>query len=282
MKNPIVKNLKKTCLIAVLMSVVLPTSSFAKEKVIAKVNGLVITEQDMRHAETEMFNQLGEVPEKVRRKVLVEYLIETKLLAKAAEDAKITETEHFRQREAYFKRRALRDAYFQHKILNTVTLEDAKKVYEKESKVEDISVSHILVREEKEAKDLHSKLTKGEDFAALAKKHSMDPGSKEKGGDLGFIDESRLVPSFAAAARSLKKKGEISNPIKSPYGWHIIRLNETKKRTLPPLKDIQDRLHASLRQQKAHKLIGELRKNAKVEYIDKELEKPLQEARGSN
>ena len=284
MKNPIVINLKKTCLIAGLLTVLLPINAFAKDKVVAKVNGQLITEQDMRHAETEMFNQLGDVPEKVRRKVLVEYLIETKLLAKAAEDAKITETEHFKQREAYFKRRALRDAYFQHKILDTVTLADVKKVYEEESNVQEISVSHILVKpeEEKKANELYDQLKKGGDFAALAKKHSIDPGTKEKGGDLGFIDEARLVPSFVKAARSLKKKGELAKPTKSPFGWHIIRLNDTRKRVLPPLKDIEDRLHAGLRQQKAHKLIGDLRKNAKVEYIDKALEKSLQEARGSN
>lgn len=257
-------------------------SVMANEKAVAKVNDEVITEQDMAQAETELFHSLAELPEKMRRKVLVDYLIQTRLLAKAAEAAKLTETKQYKSQVAYFERHALRDAFFRQKIMDAVTDADVKKFYDDESKVIDKSVSHILVKEEAKAKELRSKALKGGDFAALAKEHSIDPGSKSIGGKIGYIRSKPLVPTFMKAADALKKKGDISEPIKTPFGWHIIRLDETRNQVLPPYKDVKTRIHDHLRQQKANKIVGDLKSKAKVEYIDKELSKSLEELRGSN
>ncbi len=258
------------------------TTLRAEDKVVANVNGIDITEKDMRYAETEMFNQLVNVPKKARRKVLIEYLIETQLLAKAGDTAKVAETDIYKERQGYYHRRALRDSYFDQQVFKGVSEADIKKTYDDAAKEQEASVQHILVKEEDKVKELHEKLKKGEDFAKLAKENSVDPGSKDKGGALGFILKSQVVPSFAKAAFDLEKKGDISDPVKSQFGWHIIRLEEKRNRALPPFDEVKSRIKEVLWQKKAQELIEGLRKSAKVEFVDKELEKPLETPRGSN
>ena len=250
-------------------------------KPVAKIDEVTITEVDMSRAETEMFNQLLNVPKAARRKVLVEYLIETQLLAKAAKEAKIAETEGYKARKDYYLRRALRDTYFDKKVFESVSEADVKQTYDDASKEEEAHVQHILVKEEKLAKEIHGKLKAGGDFKKLAEEHSIDPGSKKKGGDLGFIVKKQVVPSFAKAAFELEKGG-ISEPVKSQFGYHIIRQVEKRKRPLPPFDSVKARIKEVLWQKKAQELIENLRKTAKVEFIDKELAKPLQQPRGSN
>jgi len=282
-----VKYIAKSTLAAILVisfgSLQLSAEPVKSDKVVAKIDDVSITETDMARAETEMFNQLVNVPKNARRKVLIEYLIETQLLAKAANAEKIADSEGFKDRKDYYHRRALRDTYFDKKVFESVSETDVKKTYDDASKEEEAHVQHILVKEEKLAKEIVEKLKAGGDFKKLAAEHSIDPGSKTKGGDLGFIIKTQVVPSFAKAAFDLKKGG-VSEPVKSQFGYHVIRQIEKRKRPLPPYATVQARIKEVLWQKKAQELIENLRKTAKVEFLDKELEKPLQQPqqRGSN
>ncbi|GJM01767.1 MAG: peptidylprolyl isomerase [Rhodomicrobium sp.] len=256
--------------------------STAGDNIVAKVGPSTITEVDMTRAETEMFNQLVNVPKNARRKVLVEYLIETQLLADAAKEAKISETEDFKARQDYYHRRAMRDTYFDQQVFKSVSEADVKTTYDDAAKEEEAHVQHILVKEEEKAKELAKKIKDGGDFKELAKTNSIDPGSKDKGGDLGFILKTQVVPTFAKAAFDLEKKGDVSDPVQSQFGWHIIRLEEKRNRALPPYTEVKARIKEVLWQKKAQELIENLRKKSKIEFVDKELEKPLQDPRGSN
>lgn len=275
------KPLIKTAAAAILILTCGSTPLFAEGEVVAKIDDVTITEADMHRAETEMFNQLVNVPKQARRKVLIEYLIETQLLAKAAETDKIAESEGFKKRQDYYHRRALRDTYFDKQVFDAVSDADVKKTYDDAGKEEEAHVQHILVKDEKLAKEIIVKLKAGGDFKKLAEEHSIDPGSKQKGGDLGFIVKTQVVPSFAKAAFELEKNG-ISEPVKSQFGYHIIRQIEKRNRALPPFDTVKERIKEVLWQQKAQTLIETLRKNAKVEFVDKELAKPLKNPRGSN
>jgi len=277
-----VKNLHKSAMVALVALSISSVQVRAETNVVAKVDGIEITETDMKRAETELFNQLVSIPKKARRKVLVEYLIETQILATAAKGEKIGESQAFKDRKDYYHRRALRDTFFDSKVFDTVSDADVKTTYEDAGKEEEAHVQHILVTDPKKAKEIVEKLKKGGDFKALAKENSIDPGSKEKGGDLGFILKSQVVPSFAKAAFDLKKKGDLSEPVQSQFGYHIIRLEEKRNRALPPFDSVQGRIKEVLWQKKAQELIENLRKTAKVEFVDKELEKPLEKPRGSN
>ena len=119
-------------------------------------------------------------------------------------------------------------------VVNHITTEkitdaEMKKYYEKNrADFREIHASHILVKTEEEAKDVKKKLDGGDDFAALAKEKSLDPGSASRGGDLGFFTKDRMVKPFADAAFSMKPD-EISKPVRSPFGYHVIKVLETKE-----------------------------------------------------
>ncbi|WP_445492535.1 peptidylprolyl isomerase [Niallia sp. 03133] len=154
-----------------------------------------------------------------------------------------------------------------------ITEADVKKEFEDKYK-EDIKASHILVADEKTAKEVKEKLVKGEDFASLANKYSIDTGTKANGGDLGYFVKGKMVPEFDAAAFSLKIN-QISNPIKTQYGYHIIKVTDKKTNKL---EDKKAEIEKELKLAKAQPLeatISNLQKEADVTIKDKELEDVL-------
>ena len=153
-----------------------------------------------------------------------------------------------------------------------VTEEEMKKYYD-EYKPK-VKASHILVDDEKTAKEIKAKLDKGEDFAKLAKEHSKDPGSAENGGDLGWFGPGKMVKEFEDAAYALKV-GEISQPVKSDFGYHIIKL--TDKEEKKSFEDMKEEIEFELKKQKldpskVQSEVDKLMKEAKVEVKDKDLE----------
>ncbi len=125
---------------------------------------------------------------------------------------------------------------------------------------------HILVNSEKEARDVISKLTRGKraKFETLAKQHSKDT-SADNGGDLGWVLPANLVPEFAEAMAKLKKGGITRTPVQTRFGWHVIRLEETRKLDFPEYEKIKNRIAGQLQQQAIVKLVKELSATAKVE-----------------
>ena len=205
----------------------------AQDSVVAKVNGKTITEADMKLAEAEIGSDLGTLPEPTKRRVLVEFLIENQLFADAAEGQKLASGAAFNERMQYWRRRALRDAYFDNTVRNTVSDAEAKKIYESRSgrpkPEEEVRARHILVESKDKARELFEKLAHGADFAQLAKEHSKDPGSKDQGGELGFFTRGQMVPQFEEAAFKLRK-GEVGEPFQSQFGWHIVRVDDRRQR----------------------------------------------------
>lgn len=254
-------------------------------KVLAKVNGQAITESDIKLAEVEIGTDLGNIPIEDRRRVLVEYTIENILFAQAAKKENLGSGNDFDNRARYWRRRALRDQYFDKTIRKAVKESDARKIYEDQIKLippkVEVSASHILVKTKAEAMDITEKLNRGEDFAVLAKANSNDPGSKDRGGSLGYFAKGQMVPAFEKAAFALKK-GEISAPVKSRFGYHIIKLEDRRTTPPPPFSSIKDRLLMSMIHRKAQQTAAVLRKTAKVEYVDAELKKQAEsDDRGS-
>jgi peptidyl-prolyl cis-trans isomerase C len=124
---------------------------------------------------------------------------------------------------------------------------------------------HILVDNEQQAKDLIAKLKAGGDFEALAKQYSKDPGSAQHGGDLDWSDPKAYVPEFSDAALKLKK-GEITDtPVHTKFGWHIIRLDDTRAVQPPSLDEVKDQLSKQMVQEKVQKWEMDLRAHAKIQ-----------------
>jgi peptidyl-prolyl cis-trans isomerase C len=140
---------------------------------------------------------------------------------------------------------------------------------------EEIHARHILVATEAEAKEVQERLKKGEDFATVAKEKSKDPSAE--GGDLGFFGRGQMLKPFEDAAFQLKE-GEISNPVQTQFGWHIIKIEEKRTRPLPTFDQVKDTIVSQLTQQKAKQTLKDLNDAAKIDVKDPEIKKSMQDA----
>ncbi|MBG9841486.1 MULTISPECIES: peptidylprolyl isomerase PrsA [Bacillus cereus group] len=172
--------------------------------------------------------------------------------------------------EADFKNQIKFKLAMNEAIKKSVTEKDVKDHYKPE-----IKASHILVSDENEAKEIKKKLDAGASFEELAKQESQDLLSKEKGGDLGYFHSGAMTPEFETAAYKLKI-GQISDPVQSPNGYHIIKL--TGKKDLQPYDKVKDSIRKNLEAERianptfSHKLLQKELKKANIKINDSELE----------
>jgi peptidyl-prolyl cis-trans isomerase C len=256
-----------------------PVSARAEDKVVAKVNDKVVTEADLAFAEAEVGGDLGNMPAATKKRILVEYLIETQLFAGAAEQDKLASGADFDKRMIYWHQRALRDAYFDKTVRGGIDEAAAKTFYEGQLKAlppeEEVQARHILVDSEAKAKELADQVAKGEDFAKLAKENTNDGASREDGGMLGYFGKGQMVPQFEQAAFALQK-GEVSKPVQSQFGWHLIKVEDRRQRPPPSFEEVKDRIIGSMVQAKAQEVAGALRARAQIEYIDPDVKKEVE------
>jgi peptidyl-prolyl cis-trans isomerase C len=245
------------------------------DKTIAVVNGHEIKISEVQMATDDIIGQLPDLPPKLRYPFVVEFLIERHMLAQLAVKEGIADTEEYKRRLALYQAKALRDAYFFQKIRPQVTEEQIKAAYDQESvkvaQTERVRARHILVGTEKEAQDIEAKLKDGEKFEDLAKKYSLD-GSKDYGGDLGYFTAQEMVADFSKAAFALKA-GEISQPVKTDFGWHVIKLEDRKMGAAQPYDQVKGAIRNVLLRKKVQETMETLRSTAKVEVLDEDLKK---------
>ncbi len=251
-----------------------------EDKVVAIVNGYEIKASEVRMAFDDVIGQLPNIPRKLRYPFVVEFLVERHLLAQLANKEGISDSEDYRRRLAAYQAKALRDSYLAQKIGPQVSEAELKLAYDEESKklteTERLRARHILVATEKEATDILAKIKKGSKFEDLAKQYSLD-GSKDYGGDLGYFTQPEMVPEFSKAAFSLEK-GQMSKPVKTDFGWHVIRVEDRKMGVAQPYDQVKGAIRNVLVRKKVQAKLSELRKIAKVEVIDEDLKKFAEEA----
>jgi peptidyl-prolyl cis-trans isomerase C len=273
---------KFAALSAVSFLLLTPAHAQVKEdKTVAIVNGHEIKVSEVEMAAEDILGQLPDIPPKLRYPYIVEYLVERHLLAQAAVKEGIADSDEYKRRLALYQAKALRDAYFAQTIVPTVTEDEMKKAYDTESakvaQTERVRARHILVATEQEAKQIRARLQKGEKFEDLAKQYSTD-GSKEYGGDLGYFTAPEMVPEFSKAAFALKP-GEVSPPVKTDFGWHIIKLEDRKMGGAQPYDQVKTAIRNILLRKKTQEKIIKLRMESKVELKDPDLAKFAEEAR---
>jgi peptidyl-prolyl cis-trans isomerase C len=243
----------------------------AEDKVLAKVNGSEIRQSDVALAEEELGPSLAQMDPATKDENVLSFLIDMKIVAKAAEDKKVQDNEDFKKRLAFTRNRLLMDSLLASEGKSATTDEAMKKVYEDASKQisgeEEVHARHILVETEDEAKAVADELKKGADFAELAKKKSKDPGASD-GGDLGFFTKDQMVPEFSQAAFALEP-GKMSDPVKSQFGWHIIKVEEKRKRKAPDFEQVKTQIETYVVRKAQADYVGKLREAAKVERTDK-------------
>ena len=241
------------------------------DKVVAIVNGHEIRVSEVQMATDDILGQLPDMPPKLRYPFVVEYLIERHLLAQYAVKEGIADTDEYKRRLALYQAKALRDAYFFQKIRKAYDDEAAKL-----QQTERVRARMILVATEKEAQDIEKMLAAGQKFEDLAKKYSLD-GSKDYGGDLGYFTAAEMVPEFSKATFALKV-GETSQPVKTDFGWHIIRLEDRKQGAAQPYDQVKQAIRNVLLRQKVGEVMQKIREASKVEILDEDLKKYAEEA----
>lgn len=250
-------------------AVSLTTPAFAQDsKVVATVDGLEISASDLEIARQLLGPLLQRVPKAQHNSFLLNSLVETHLLAKQAVDKGVDQGEAYKQRLKWMKMRALRDAYVNSQIKGTVSDADVKKRYDQVANrakaTPQLRASHILVKTEDEAKAIIKELDGGADFAKLAKAKSTGP-SGPRGGDLGFFGKGQMVPPFDKAVFAMKKGEHSKTPVKTQFGYHVIKLVDQRVQSIPPLTAVAAQIKLALESEKTQALIKELKSKAKIE-----------------
>jgi peptidyl-prolyl cis-trans isomerase C len=256
------------CLAMLLAS--LPVRAEEANPVLAKVNGAEIRQSDLALAEEELGPSLAQMDPSTKKENVLAFLIDMKIVAKAAETKKIEDRDDFKARLAFTRNRLLMDNLLAVEGKAATTEDAMKKVYEEAAKQiegeQEVHARHILVESEDEAKAIAADLKKGADFAELAKKKSKDPGASD-GGDLGFFTKDQMVPEFSTVAFALEP-GKISDPVKSQFGWHIIKVEEKRSRKAPDFEQVKSQIETYVTRKAQADYVAKLRETAKVERMD--------------
>jgi peptidyl-prolyl cis-trans isomerase C len=238
--------------------------------VLAKVNGSEIRQSDVAIAEEELAPSLAQMDPATKKDNVLSFLIDMKIVAKAAEDKKIADRDDFKARLAFARNRLLMDNLLSVEGKAATNDEAMKKVYEDAAKQitgeQEVRARHILVETEAEAKAVEDELKKGVDFAELAKKKSKDPGAAD-GGDLGFFTKDQMVPEFSAVAFAMEP-GKVSDPVKSQFGWHVIKVEEKRSRQAPDFAQVKPQIETYVTRKAQADYVTKLRAEAKVERMD--------------
>ncbi len=206
---------------------------------------------------------------------LVKAYVNLKLLEKEIEKSKIEDSKDFQDKVSNFKKRLAQDEFINKIISEKVTdklLEDEYNKFLQDMKgKEEIKVKHILVKTLKEAEAIKKRLAKGEKFADLAKKLSEDVGSKSKGGEVGYFSKGQTDPAFEESAFKLKK-GEVSNPVETQFGFHVIQLVDKRPITMPSKEEGTGIVKAKLSKSAVEAYVEDLNTQADVKILVKKLE----------
>ncbi len=216
--------------------------------------------------------------ENIRQNVL-RGLVSERLIYQEALKAGTDKNEDVKKRIAALEKQVIMQSFMEQKAKDLVTDDQLKAAYAEKMAAakgqEEVKAKHILVPTEEEAKKISEQLKKGADFEKLAKEKSTDKGSGANGGELGWFTKDKMVPEFAEAAYKLKK-GEISEPVKSDFGWHIIKLEDRRPVQVASFDDMKDNLKNELANKAVQTYVEGLLKNADIKYYDADgKEKPF-------
>jgi peptidyl-prolyl cis-trans isomerase C len=197
-----------------------------------------------------------------------EELIKRELVIQDAEKKGWAQNPEVTQQLDYARQQIILTAYIQDYFQkHPVSDADVKAEYDRLSKANnqnEYKASHILVKTESQAKDIIAKLKKGGNFTELAKQ-SEDPGSKDHGGDLGWNSPSTFVKPFSDAMVKLKKGEMTQEPVQTQFGYHVIRLDDTRPSKMPPMDQLSPRIKQQLQQAQLEKLVSDLRAKSTVQ-----------------
>ena len=247
-----------------------------EDKIVAKIAGRDVYESEIRE-KVKAYMELNSLDgsmnydklDAAAKKEIISSVIVGDLILDEAKKAKIDETEKYKKTLAFAGNQLMQRIFLEKMIKENIAEAKIKEKYEQMIKntsgKEEYKVSHILVKTEEEAKSIKAKLDKGADFAALVKEYSLD-NNKEDGGKLGYFSEGQMVKPFEQATAALKV-GEISGPVKTDFGYHIIKLEDKRAIKAPSFAELKGKISDELSAQFVQEYVGKLKDNNKVEFL---------------
>jgi peptidyl-prolyl cis-trans isomerase C len=258
------KHFLLSALAAALLSVAVPT--FAQN--VAIVNGKAVPKARVDALAAQLAKAGRPVSPEMETQ-LKEEVVAREIFMQEAQRRGLDASDDFKtQMELARQTLLIRELFADHQKTNPITDADLKAEYDKFVQAnggKEYRARHILVEKEDEAKSIIASLKKGGKFDEIAKKQSKDPGSGANGGDLDWANASSYVPEFSGALTKLNKGQTTDVPVKSQFGWHVIRLDDVREAQLPKFDDVKPQIAQQLQQQKLAKFQDDLRGKAKVE-----------------
>lgn len=248
-----------------------------KDYLVATVNGEKIFYRDLEKIWDDLFPGDGKAPPLAGfgdaiRDNIVRGMVSEKLMLKEAERQNLGESTAVKEKLAQLRSQLMVQELLK-KRNESLNEENVKKRYnemvQKASGKEEVHARHILVEKKEDADKLYKQIKDGADFAKLATEKSSDRGSAARGGDLGYFQKDQMVPEFADAAYKLKK-GELSAPVKSAFGWHIIKVEDRRKVPVPTLQESRPQIEHQLQAEANQQYITDLLKDADVKHYNPE------------
>ncbi|MGD9881926.1 MAG: peptidylprolyl isomerase [Reyranella sp.] len=243
-----------------------------KDPVVAIVNGQPIRLSELEVAQQALPQQYRSMPLQAVFPALLDRIIDSKLVVQEGRKNKVTEDAAFKKRMAFVEDQVLQDFWIQREVARKVTPEKLQERYEERLKSlpaeEEVHARHILVSTEDEAKALIAELKKGTAFDKLAREKSTDKASGAEGGDLGWFKKSDMVKEFADAAFALNKGGLTETPVKTQFGFHVIKVEDRRKAPPPAFEELSDQLREEMVREAVTAHLDHLRSGAKIEKFN--------------
>jgi peptidyl-prolyl cis-trans isomerase C len=232
------------------------------------VNGVVIPQSRIEAMNKELTAQ-GQPDTAERHQAVKEELVNREVIAQAAQKRGLDKNPDVAAQMEMARQAVLVRALFEDEVKkNPITDAQLQQEYERfkaSMGTNEYKVRHILVDKEDDAKAIIAELNKGGDFAKIAKEKSKDPGSKDNGGDLDWGPSARYVAPFANAVTSMQKGQTTQTPVKTDFGYHVIRLDDVRPLQVPPFSELKEQFRQRAQQQQIQRLVMDLRQKAKVE-----------------
>ena len=243
----------------------------AADPILAIVDGAAIRRSDMQSLQRALPAQFQQMPLEMLFPMLIDRMVDAKLLAIAGRRDNLQNEPELRARVATYEERLIQDAYLTRRIAAAATEEAVQARYRKfvaENPAEtEVSARHILVASEQKAREILGALGRGGDFAKLAADNTLDPSGKDSGGDLGFFKKGDMVPEFSEMAFSLKEGQTADRPVKTQFGWHVIRVDKVRT-VAQSLDDLRDEITSQISQEVVSAEVDRLRSGAKIERFN--------------
>lgn len=239
--------------------------------VVAKVDGKDITRLDVLTFIQGLPPNMKQMPVPQLFPLAQQQVVNATIVQGKADAANIGDDPAVKEQLAKAKEQIIRNVYIQREVDKAVTEDKVKKAYDEYLKtlgdVDETHARHILVDSEDKARDVIAKLDKGEAFEKLAEENSTGP-TGPKGGDLGWFTKEEMVPEFADVAFKLKPGTYTKEPVKTQFGWHVIKVEERRKRPKPKFDDVKGFLEVQVKREILNEMVEKWRKAAKVETFD--------------